>query len=32
VFESNELGKGFWNSSGWKMREDIAIFSKNIVL
>ncbi len=30
VFENNELGKIFWNNIGWKKREDIAIYSKNI--
>ena len=30
VFENNELGKGFWSGNGWKLRADIAIFSKNI--
>jgi ribosomal protein S18 acetylase RimI-like enzyme len=30
VFADNEIGQGFWEGLGWKMRSDILIFSKNI--
>lgn len=31
VFKDNELGLSFWQASGWKMREDIAILSYDLV-
>ena len=30
VFGTNELGKNFWTGTGWKKRDDIAIFSKDL--
>lgn len=30
VFANNEIGKAFWSGTGWKQREDILIYSKNI--
>jgi N-acetylglutamate synthase len=30
VFVNNEIGRGFWTGTGWKQREDILIYSKNI--
>lgn len=31
VFSNNELGLSFWQASGWKMRDDIAILSYDLV-
>jgi len=31
VFNDNALGLSFWQSSGWKLREDIAILSYDLV-
>lgn len=31
VFKDNELGLSFWQASGWKMRNDIAILSYDLV-
>jgi ribosomal protein S18 acetylase RimI-like enzyme len=30
VFYHNEMGNNFWSSTGWKKRDDIYVFSKNI--
>jgi ribosomal protein S18 acetylase RimI-like enzyme len=30
VFANNEIGRGFWSDTGWKRREDILIYSRNI--
>lgn len=30
VFVNNEIGKGFWAGTGWKQREDLLIYSKNV--
>lgn len=31
VFSNNELGLSFWQATGWKLREDIAILSYDLV-
>lgn len=31
VFEKNELGLAFWQTSGWKLRKDIVILSYDVV-
>lgn len=31
IFNDNGVGKAFWNSIGWKEREDIAIMSRNLI-
>jgi N-acetylglutamate synthase len=31
VFSNNELGLSFWQASGWKLRDDIAILSYDLV-
>jgi ribosomal protein S18 acetylase RimI-like enzyme len=31
VFKDNALGLSFWQASGWKMRDDIAILSYDLV-
>jgi len=30
IFKNNELGKKFWDSVGWKLREDIEVMSMYI--
>lgn len=30
VFVNNELGRSFWAGTGWKQREDLLIYSKNV--
>lgn len=30
VFNKNELGKVFWNATGWSLRENLLIFSKSL--
>ncbi|MCX7771748.1 MAG: GNAT family N-acetyltransferase [Clostridia bacterium] len=30
VFKDNALGRGFWENTGWKQREDIVVFSKDV--
>jgi len=30
VFDANEVGKEFWKASGWQLRRDINVFSKDI--
>lgn len=30
VFASNELGRSFWEQSGWGLRDDLVVFSRNI--
>lgn len=30
VFADNEIGRSFWAGTGWKQREDILIYSKNL--
>jgi len=30
VFASNELGRSFWERSGWKLRDDLVVFSMDI--
>jgi len=32
VFNDNELGLRFWQSSGWKLRKDIEILSYDVIL
>lgn len=29
VFNQNQLGKSFWKGTGWSLRDDLLIFSKN---
>ncbi len=31
VFSNNELGLSFWQATGWKLRDDIAILSYDLV-
>lgn len=31
VFKDNELGLSFWQASGWKLRNDIAILSYDLI-
>lgn len=30
VFASNDLGRSFWEQSGWQLRDDLVVFSRNI--
>jgi len=30
AFASNDLGRSFWERSGWKFRDDLVVFSMNI--
>ncbi len=30
VFASNDVGRSFWVRSGWQLRDDLVVFSRNI--
>lgn len=31
VLNNNEAGRDFWSRSGWTFRDDVAVFSKNLI-